>query len=43
MSEMFPELERDPRGGSLTGAERFCLFLSHCGGNNLQVIGMLTL
>ena len=40
MSKMFPELERDPRGGSLTGAERLCLFLLHCSCNNLQVIKM---
>ena len=35
---MLPELEKDPRGGSLSGAERLCLFLCHCGANNLQKV-----
>ena len=38
MSMMLPELDKDPRGGSLNGAERLCLFLMHCSGNNKQVI-----
>ena len=43
MSEMLPELEKDRRGGSLNAAERLCLFLQHCSGNNLQVIEMLAM
>ena len=38
MYEKLPELSKDPRGGSLSGLERLCLFLLHCSANNLQKV-----